>query len=125
MSDRLRDELVRRAGSADVSAAVRERVLRGVRPRRRWAKPVLGASLAVAATVAGIALVTRDVSTRTVDPGPADSSPTQGVEPDRWRTEYWRDVQVEVPADWWYGGGALGSAASPSAWASRSTRPSR
>jgi hypothetical protein len=116
MSDRVRDELARRAQAVDVSATARERVLRGVRPRRRWARPVLGASLAVAATVAGIALVTRDVPTRSlVDPDPADSSPTQGAEPDRWRTEYWRDVQVEVPADWWYGGGALGSASSPSA----------
>lgn len=108
MSDRVRDELARRAEAADVSAAVRERVLGGVRPRRRWARPVLGASLAVAATVAGIALLTRDVTSRSVvDPDPAESSPTQPVERDEWRTEYWRDVQVEVPADWWYGGGAL------------------
>ena len=108
MSDRVRDVLARRAEAADVSAGVRERVLGGVRPRRRWAKPVLGASLAVAATVAGIALVTRDVPTRpVVDPDPAESSPTERVEPGRWRTEHWRDVQVEVPADWWYGGGAL------------------
>lgn len=108
MSDRVRAELARRAECVDVSAAARERVLRGVRPRRRWAKPVFGASLAVAATVAGIALVTRDGPARTlVDPAPADTSPTQAVEPDGWRTEHWRDVQVEVPADWWYGGGAL------------------
>ncbi len=24
-----------------------------------------------------------------------------------WRTEYWHDVAVDVPADWWYGGGLM------------------
>jgi hypothetical protein len=27
--------------------------------------------------------------------------------PAGWRTEFWHDLQVEVPEDWWYGGSAL------------------
>lgn len=44
------------------------------------------------------------------DPG-ADPEPAAATEPaataGEWRTEYWHDVAVDVPADWWYGGGPV------------------
>jgi hypothetical protein len=30
-----------------------------------------------------------------------------------WRTEYWHDVAVDVPADWWYGGGPTDDSLGP------------
>ncbi len=104
MDEQLSEMLARRAASADVSAEARERVLSGVRPRRRWVRPVLAASVAVAATVAGVAFVARDVPL--VDPAPPGPSVVD-PSPSDWRTEYWHDVQVEVPADWWFGGSPL------------------
>lgn len=42
--------------------------------------------------------------------GPAESSTSATATADPvpgWRTEHWHDVAVEVPADWWYGGGIM------------------
>lgn len=67
----------------------------------------LAASVAVAATVALVAVVARDVPrAEPAPPGPSVPSPTD-IEPSEWRTEYWHDVQVDVPADWWFGGSPL------------------
>ena len=64
---------------------------------------LLGAG-AVAATVAAVAVL-----------APGEPPPRAGAEPTgstaprpaEWRTEYWHDVAVDVPADWWYGGGPM------------------
>ena len=43
-----------------------------------------------------------------VDPPASSPSVTETADPvPAWRTEYWHDVAVEVPADWWYGGGIM------------------
>ena len=64
---------------------------------------LLGAG-AVAATVAAVAVL-----------APGEPPPRAGAEPTgstaprpaEWRTEYWHDVAVDVPTDWWYGGGPM------------------
>lgn len=42
-------------------------------------------------------------------PSPQPTPPRAGgaALPSDWRTEHWHDVAVDVPADWWYGGGPL------------------
>ena len=70
---------------------------------RRWTAVLLGAG-AVAVTVAAVAVL-----------APGEPPPRAGAEPTgstaprpaEWRTEYWHDVAVDVPADWWYGGGPM------------------
>ncbi len=49
------------------------------------------------------------VSRTTSPPVPSRSGtadPDEGAVP-QWRTEYWHDVQVEVPGDWWFGSAPL------------------
>jgi hypothetical protein len=102
----LRSGLQRRADEADVSAPVLSRVRPG-RPRRR-AGAVLAAAGLVAATVVTVAVVEgRAGPEPEVVPVPLapGTSATEAPGPaGEWRTEVWRDVQVDVPADWGYGG---------------------
>ena len=39
---------------------------------------------------------------------PTPSGDPKAAPPTQWRTEYWRDVKVDVPADWGYGGAPIG-----------------
>lgn len=109
LHDLVRDSLRERAGEADTSADVVERVAPPARPRRAlWVAG--GAALAVAATVVAVALAGGRVAPPDADPPPAGETQDPDPAPDEWRTEYWRDVQVDVPADWWFGGGLMDDA---------------
>jgi hypothetical protein len=39
---------------------------------------------------------------------PAPTGEPRAERQDQWRTEHWHDVQVDVPADWGYGGAPIG-----------------
>jgi hypothetical protein len=96
--DRLvRASLERRAGEVDTTVRIAERA-KGAVSRRRTARIAIGAAAAVivAVTVTGLLVSGDDDSPRPADRGD-HSLPTE------WRTEYWRDLQVEVPADWGWG----------------------
>lgn len=101
MDERIKQELAGRAEQADVSGEARQRVMSGVGHRRpRWVLPALTAAAAVAATVVGVAVIPQPDVAPLPDPGRELT-----IDADEWRTEYWRDVQIDVPADWWFGGG--------------------
>jgi len=96
----MREGLERRADDADVAAPVTQRARAAVRRRQRgW----LAAGF-TAATVAAIVVVAALGSTppppRDPDIAPATEVPSTGD----WRTEYWADMRVDVPADWGWGG---------------------
>lgn len=56
----------------------------------------LAASAAVLAVIVTVTVLAR--------PGPTDDGgPQAGAEPTSWRTEYWHDTRVDVPADWGWG----------------------
>lgn len=60
-----------------------------------------------AASVAGIAFATvalNDDEIRSGGRGPDAHGPATGSPVTEWRTEYWRDTKVDVPADWGWGG---------------------
>ncbi|GAA5148747.1 hypothetical protein GCM10023340_23020 [Nocardioides marinquilinus] len=112
----VREGLTRQAEQAEPDPAVVGRARAAASRRRRARFAVLGAAAAVALVVGTVVVVT---TTRTGDDdapaGPADSAAprvtaaTDGgdPEPTAWRTEYWRGVQVDVPADWGYGNPGL------------------
>jgi hypothetical protein len=96
----LREGLERRAGEADAAVPVAERARAVVRRRHR-------AGLAVglaAASVAAVVVIAALDSTPPPPIPPEDRPVPAGPENDKWRTEYWADVQVDVPADWAWGG---------------------
>jgi hypothetical protein len=104
----MRDGLQRRAEDADTTAPVVERARAARRRRRgRRAAVVLAAASVVAVVAAGAVLAGDDPeaggSDRVAQPGPL---------PTEWRTEYWRDLKVDVPADWGYGGAPMDLGAS-------------
>ncbi|MDO9494798.1 MAG: hypothetical protein Q7J48_03765 [Nocardioides sp.] len=99
----MRDGLDRRAQRADVAVPVADRARTDVR-RRRAGRLIAGLA-AVAVVAAGVTVATLDRgSDRDQEPtGPPvaiDSGPTADG---TWRTEYWRDLQVEVPDTWGWG----------------------
>lgn len=101
---RMREGLQRRAEDADTTASVVDLAKRGAR-RRRGGRVVAGA---VALAVAAVA-VTGVVIDRSSSPGGdgtpgVANDPTGEPLPTQWRTEYWHDTQVDVPADWGWGG---------------------
>lgn len=111
----MRDGLERRAQRADVAVPVADRARTDVRRRRAGR---LTAGLAAAAVVA----VTATTFALTRDEGPArEAGPTgppvasdngsgaEGV----WRTEYWRDLQVDVPDTWGWGPAPIGMNGDP------------
>ncbi len=94
----MRDGLERRAQRADTAVPVADRARDGVRRRRAGRVTVGLAAAAVVAVAATTVTLNRDD-----DPGqdqmPAGPGVTDGV----WRTEYWRDMQVDVPDSWGWG----------------------
>ncbi len=69
--------------------------------RKSWIAVGAAAAVIVAVAVAGVLLR-----------GDADEPTSGGRDsrlPAEWRTEHWRDLQVEVPADWGYGGAPIES----------------
>lgn len=107
IEQRVRSELQHRAQEADVTVPVMAVAAElGHRARRRRsALRVMGA----AATVVLVVGVGIGVAASREQPRP-DRSPSSGptfVEPaSGWRTEYWRTVAVDVPADWGWGSSA-------------------
>lgn len=99
----MREGLDRRAQRVDVAVPVADRARTDVR-RRRVGRVTAG--LAAAAVVAaGVTAVTldRDSGSEQHPTGPPvaidSGSGAEGV----WRTEYWRDLQVDVPDSWGWG----------------------
>ena len=105
LAQRMRVGLESRAREAETTAPVVSRA-RAAASRRRGARVaglVAAAVAAVAVTVTGF-VVDRAGSPGGVDrPGTVDE-PSGEVANGPWRTEYWRDLRVDVPADWGYGG---------------------
>lgn len=99
----MRDGLERRAQRADVAVPVADRARTDVR-RRRAGRLTAGLAAAAVVAVAGT-LVALDR-----DPGPdrAPAGPPVATDPGSplegaWRTEYWRDLAVDVPDSWGWG----------------------
>jgi hypothetical protein len=103
----VRRGLARRAAEADVSPAVVARVRPRVSQRRRAGFAVLAAAAGVAAVAVTAAVVDVARDDGGSSPGPADGAHGEPA-PTSWRTEYWRDLQVEVPADWGWGSAPAG-----------------
>ena len=104
--DRLmRDGLERRAGDVDVTAPVARNATAAVRRRQRgW----LTAGFAAASVAAVAVVATLDSS----PPQPPDDEAGGPVAVDKsggWRTEYWADMRVDVPAGWGYGAAPMAS----------------
>ncbi len=103
----MKEGLETRAREADVDVPVADRARSAARSGR-W-RTATAAGLAAASVVAvagGVALLGdddrrsggRDVA------GDRDLTPTVV---DEWRTEYWHDIAVDVPADWGWGGSPM------------------
>lgn len=110
----MRDGLERRAQRADVDVPVADRARTDVRRRRAGR---LTAGLAAAAMVAVAATVV--ALDRGPDPEPGPAGPgvaiDNGADPDApWRTEYWKDMQVDVPDSWGWGGAPPACGVGPS-----------
>jgi hypothetical protein len=110
----MRDGLERRAQRADTAVPVADRARTDV--RRRRAGRVTAGLAAAAVVVAGVTTVALDRDDE-AQPDPGDPpvasdtvSPVDGV----WRTEYWRDMQVDVPDDWGWGGAPPACGVGPS-----------
>jgi hypothetical protein len=101
----LRAVLADRAGHADVDAQALERVMPRRRPRhgRGAAAAVIALAAASVVAVAGAATVLSRAGDERPSKGTSAYDDAVAAEP--WRVEAWGDVQVEVPADWGYGGG--------------------
>jgi hypothetical protein len=99
----MREGLERRAADVDVTAPVAQRATDAVRRRHRGGL-VIGLA---AATVAAVVAVATLGST---PPPPEDTDDIRvpATEPGEWRTEYWADIQVDVPASWEWGGAPVG-----------------
>lgn len=100
----LREGLERRAQRADVAVPVADRARTDVR-RRRAGRVTAGLAAAAVVAVATTAVtLNRDNGPDEVHSNPPvasdPGSPVDGV----WRTEYWRDMQVDVPDSWGWGG---------------------
>jgi hypothetical protein len=102
----MREGLQRRAEDADTSVPVVDRA-RAARGRRRAGRAgiVLAAASVVAVVATGVVLAGNQP-----DEGKGDQVAQPGPMPTKWRTEYWHDMKVDVPADWGYGGAPMESA---------------
>lgn len=100
----LRGGLAAHAEGADATASVVDRVRADVgrRRRTRWSAVAAAAAVAVIAGGTSVVALGGDEPDREVVLPPAADS--QGTAEGEWRTEYWADVAVDVPADWGYGG---------------------
>lgn len=104
LEELMRSGLERQAAVADVTAPVVERARSVARRRRRGAMAVVAAAASVAAVVTvGVVVDSGD------DPHPPAEDRGGEPLPAGWRTEYWRDLTVDVPADWGYGGAPVRS----------------
>jgi len=103
----MKEGLEQRAASVDESAAGQlVAAARAGSSRSPWrTTAVMGLA---AASVAGIAFATVALDDDDIRSGgrstPTTGDPGTGTEVTEWRTEYWRDVKVDVPADWGWGG---------------------
>lgn len=107
MDDRELEEVLRgglavHAEDADTAAAVVERARADVGRRRRTRWTAVAAAAAVAVIAGGTAVAR--MGNEPLDTMELDRDRDPGVADGEWRTEYWADVAVDVPADWGYGG---------------------
>lgn len=101
---RVRASLDTHAGEMDTSVPVAARARAAARRHRgRWV--AAGAAVAVAAIAVTAVVIDRADPPSSEAPPVATPSPAPSVMPDGWRTEYWHDVSVQVPADWGWGAG--------------------
>lgn len=99
---RVRASLDNHAGEVDTSVPVAARARAAAR-RHRGRRIAAGAAVAVAAVAVAAVVVDRADPPSSEPPPAASPSPSQAAMPDGWRTEYWHDVSVQVPADWGWG----------------------
>lgn len=97
----LRDRLQRRAADTDITSPVVARTRAAVARRRRSRWSAIAAVAAVAGGTSVVALNGDEPVKQADGPSASDDQPGH---PTQWRTEYWGDVAVDVPADWGYGG---------------------
>ncbi|MCW2773932.1 MAG: hypothetical protein JWN91_2258 [Nocardioides sp.] len=94
----VRASLDTHAGEVDTTVPAAARARAAARPHRgRWM--AAGAAVAVAGAISAVTVpvLVVDHQEPTDDVQPLTGLPTQ------WRTEYWHDISVEVPADWGWG----------------------
>ena len=94
----VRASLDTHAGEVDTAVPVAARARNAARPHRgRWI--ALGAAVAVAAAVAAVT-----VPVLVIDHHDQTNHVTSDLAlPTQWRTEYWHNISVDVPADWAWG----------------------
>ncbi|WP_243060863.1 hypothetical protein [Nocardioides sp. SR21] len=97
----VRESLGAHAEEVDTTVPVAARAGAAARSRR-GTRIAVGAVVAAVAAVAVVVVASgqTDAPNRTVPPA---SSQSPATTPAGWRTEYWNDVQVAVPADWGWG----------------------
>ena len=100
LSEGLAGTAARAPHPTDLAAGARSRLRR----RRRTTAAVVAAALAVVAIPVGVVAV---VGGPDPDPGAPDRRDSTVADslPADWRTETWRDLSVDVPPGWTYGGG--------------------
>jgi hypothetical protein len=97
----MKEGLESRAREADVDVAVADRARAAARGTRWRTAAAAGLVAASVAGVAGGVVLLRDDEPRSGGvTGATDETP---IVVDEWRTEYWHDIQVDVPADWGWG----------------------
>ncbi len=101
LADRMRAGLGRQAEQVDVTVPMAHRVRGAARRRRTGRVAVVLAGASVAAVAVAFAL--QGTPSSTPDDPPASGAKDQSST-EEWRTEHWRDLQVDVPAGWGYGG---------------------
>ncbi len=100
----MKDGLEARAREADVDVAVAVRAREAAGSARWRTAAAAGLVAASVAAVAGGVAVLRDDDGGS---GGATGEPTNPTVVEKWRTEYWHDIRVDVPADWGWGGSPM------------------
>jgi hypothetical protein len=95
---RVRASLDAHAGEVDTSVPVAARARSAAR-KHRGRRVAVGVAVAVAAVAVTAVVVERS------DPPSSGEPPVATDLPSQWRTEYWHDISVQVPADWGWGAG--------------------
>ena len=99
----MREGLQHRAEQVDTSAPIVERARAASRRRRGGVVVGLAAASVIAVVAAGVAIGGRGGD----EPHPGERVGEPQPLPEQWRTEYWHDMSVDVPADWGYGGAPM------------------